>query len=59
MFCSHNLLTTLPEELCQLHSLEVLLVNHNKLVSLPEQIGELTHLMKLVGIFINYCMFIL
>ena len=38
--CSNNLLTSLPESICNLEKLESLNCSHNRLTSLPENIGN-------------------
>ena len=46
-YFSRNQLSYLPDSLCQLPSLEVLIVNNNRLVSLPEEIGKMQFLSEL------------
>ena len=49
VYFSRNQFTHLPSFLCQLTSLEVLIVSNNRLVSIPEEIGQLTNLMEMVS----------
>ncbi|KAF7406107.1 hypothetical protein HZH68_005476 [Vespula germanica] len=44
---SFNYITWLPDEICDLHNLQNLIINNNLLVSLPDSIGQLTSLKTL------------
>lgn len=44
---SHNKISTLPSEICDLSLLKELKLGYNELSSLPEEIGTLRHLMRL------------
>ena len=44
---SRNQLSYLPDSICQLPSLKVLVLNNNRLVSLPEEVGKMQSLTEL------------
>lgn len=45
---SFNCITWLPDEICDLHNLQNLIINNNLLVNLPDSIGQLTLLKTLI-----------